>query len=275
MTDAGARSLEGRVAFITGAARGQGRSHAVRLASAGADIIAVDLCAPMAGVGYASATATDLEDTQRLVEKAGGRLVAVRADVRDLDQIAKAVAEGLDVFGRLDVVVANAGISTMNRVWEITPEQWADTIDTNLTGVWHTVKCTIPTMIDQAAGGSIIITSSTAGTKGLPFLGHYAASKHAVVGLMRTLANELGEYSIRVNTIHPTSVDTPMGHDPEMESFIDAHPKLSSVLRNGNALPVSQLDPNDVSEAVLWLAGSGSRYVTGAVIPVDAGFGGK
>lgn len=269
------RELQGKVALITGAARGQGRSHALRLAAAGAYIIAVDLCGPMRGVGYPSATVADLAETQRLVEKAGGQIHARQADVRDLRQMEAVVSDGLKVFGRLDIVVANAGLCTMNRLWEITPEQWADTIDTNLTGVWHTVRCAIPSMIKQSAGGSIILISSTAGTRGLPFLGHYSASKHAVIGLMRTLANELGEFFIRANAISPTGVDTAMGHDPEMERFMDTYPVLAPVLRGGNALPVPRIDPGDVSDAVLWLAGPGSQYVTGAVIPVDAGFDGR
>lgn len=266
------QELQGKVALITGAARGQGRCHAERLAAAGADIIAVDLCGPMQGVGYSSATAADLEETQRLVEKAGGRILARQADVRDLQQMEVAVSDGLETFGRLDIVVANAGVCTMNRVWELTPAQWTDTIDTNLTGVWHTVRCAIPPMIEQAGGGSVIMISSTAGTRGLPFLGHYSASKHAVIGLMRSLANELGEYFIRANTINPTGVDTAMGHDPEMERFMELFPALSSVLRGGNALPIPRLEPGDVSDAVLWLAGPASKYVTGAVIPVDAGY---
>lgn len=269
------QELQGQVALITGAARGQGRSHAVRLAAAGADILAVDLCGPMQGVGYPSATATDLDETQRLVEEAGGRILARQADVRDFQEMEAAVAEGLKAFGHIDIVVANAGLCTMNRVWELTPEQWTDTINTNLTGVWHTVKCAVPPMIERAAGGSIILTASTAGTRGLPFLGHYTASKHGVIGLMRTLANELGEFFIRANAISPTSVDTAMGHDPEMERFMARFPDLSSVLRGGNALPVPRIAPGDVSDAVLWLAGPGSRYVTGAVIPVDAGFDGR
>ena len=264
--------LTGKVALITGAARGQGRSHAARLAAAGADIIALDLCAPLAGVGYSSATPADLEETVRLVRDAGRRILARQADVRDLAQMQAAVAEGLQTLGRIDIVVANAGICTMNRVWELTPEQWTDTIETNLTGVWHTVKCAIPPMIEQGDGGSVVITSSTAGTRGLPFLGHYSATKHAVIGLMRTLANELGEYFIRVNTINPTGVDTAMGRDPEMERFIEQYPALSTVLRGGNAIPIPRVEPGDVSDAVLWLASSSSRYVTGTVLPVDAGY---
>ncbi len=270
--DRESRELEGKVAVVTGAARGQGRSHAQRLAAAGADIIALDLCGPMQGVGYSSATPADLEETERLVEEAGGRIVARPADVRDLQQVESAVSAGLAEFGRLDIVVANAGICTMNRVWELSPEQWNDTIHTNLTGVWHTVRCTIPPMIEQGEGGSIILTSSTAGTRGLPFLGHYSASKHGVIGLMRTLANELGEYFIRANTINPTGVDTAMGHDLAMEHFMKQFPSLAPVLRGGNALPIPWVQPGDVSDAVLWLAGPASRYVTGAVMPVDAGY---
>ena len=268
-------ALEGQVALVTGAARGQGRSHAVRLASAGADIIAVDLCGPMYGVGYSSATLDDLAETKRQVEEAGQRILARQADVRSLQDMEAAVADGISAFGHLDVVVANAGVCTYNRMWEITPEEWQDTIATNLTGVWNTLRCAIPPMIERGVGGSIIITSSTAGTKGLPFLGHYAATKHGVVGLMRTLANELGEYSIRVNTVHPTSVDSPMGNDPVVERLLDRYPYMAQVFKTGHALPVHQLAPSEVSNAVLWLAGPDSRYVTGATIMVDAGFLGR
>jgi len=263
--------LTGKVAFITGAARGQGRSHAITLAAAGADIIALDLCSEMDGVSYPSACPDDLAETTRAVEALGRRIVARQADVRSLVEVQNALNCGLERFERVDIVVANAGLCTMNRVWEITAQQWDDTIATNLTGVWHTVKAAVPTMIAAGNGGSIIFTSSTAGTKGLPFLGHYVATKHAVVGLMRTLANELGEHSIRVNTIHPTGVDTPMGHDPSMERFMANFPSLAGVLRSGHVLPVARVDATDVSDAVRWLAGPGARFVTGAALPIDAG----
>jgi SDR family mycofactocin-dependent oxidoreductase len=272
--------VQGKVAFITGAARGQGRAHAVKLAREGADIIATDLCADevasVAGMLPLGSEA-DLAETGRLVKEAGGRVVTRKADVRDLAELQRAVEEGAAELGRLDVVVANAGIVTFAPTWELTEQQWRDMIDINLTGVFHTAKATVPHLLDADEGGSIVFTSSVAGLKGMPNIGHYVAAKHGVVGLMRALANELGPHHIRVNTVNPTSVDTPLVHvdaayqvfaphleNPSREEVI---PAFSSI----NGIPVPWVDTEDVANAVLFLASEESRFVTGTTLTVDAG----
>lgn len=265
--------LEGKVAFITGAARGQGRSHAVALAKEGADIIAVDVCAdPTTGatLDYPAATEDDLAETERLVKAAGGNIVTSIADVRDQGALDDAVARGRQEFGGLHVVVANAAIASWSRFWEMPETKWQDTIDINLSGVWKTIKAAVPSMIDQGAGGSIILVSSVAGLKGLPAHAHYAAAKHGVVGLAKVAAIELGPFQIRVNTIHPWGVNTPMAAAPTPWEFISANPSYANSF--GSILPdpmVSQ--PEDISNAVVWLASDLSRCVTGIQLPVDMG----
>jgi SDR family mycofactocin-dependent oxidoreductase len=261
--------LDGKVAFITGIARGQGRSHAIRLASEGASVIGVDVCEQLVK-GYPGSTEEDLAETARLVEEQGGRIRATKADVRAFDQIATAVADGVDRFGRLDIVVANAGIFSFGRMWEITLEAWQDVIDVNLTGVFHTIKATVPTMIEQGQGGSIILISSVSGLKGTPFTGAYTAAKHGVTGLCRTLANELGEHKIRVNSIHPASVPTPMITDPALFELILEHSEtLAPIFMN--TLPYVDMPAESVSNMVAYLAGEESKYMTGAQIPIDFG----
>ncbi|HET6963870.1 MAG TPA: mycofactocin-coupled SDR family oxidoreductase [Acidimicrobiales bacterium] len=261
--------MDGKVAFITGAARGQGRAHAVRLASEGADIIGIDICAQLVK-GYPGATEADLDETVRLVEETGRQMVAVKADVRSFDEVSKAVSQGVERFGRLDIVVANAGIFSFARMWEIELEHWQDVIDVNLTGVFHTIKATVPTMIEQGEGGSIILTSSVSGLKGTPFTGAYTAAKHGVTGLCRTLANELGEYRIRVNSIHPAAVSTPMVTDPALFDLMQQHADtLAPIFMN--TLPYASMEPADVSAVVAYLASDDSRYTTGAHIPIDFG----
>ncbi|MEV0945145.1 mycofactocin-coupled SDR family oxidoreductase [Rhodococcus sp. NPDC049939] len=270
--------VEGKVAFITGAGRGQGRSHAVRLAEEGADIIAVDICENIETVThYSLATDQDLQETVAQVEALGRRIVAVKADVRDLVGLQKAFDTGIEQLGHVDIVVANAGIITYGQSWELTAQQWQDIIDVNLTGVFNTAKVAIPSMIDAGRGGAILLTSSVCGLKGTQGTGHYVAAKHAIVGLMRTMANELGPHSIRVNTIHPTNVDTVMLKNPgayamfspgEPEPTMDtAMPGLMSL----DALPTPWVDPTDISNAVLFLGSDEARYVTGVTFPVDAG----
>ena len=261
--------VEGKVAFVTGAARGQGRSHAIRLAEEGADIIAVDVPGDYDTVGYPMGTEADLAETVKAVEALDRRILATRADVRDLAALRSAVEDGVAQLGRLDVVCANAGICTVQTWDEVTPQVWQDTLDTNLTGVWNTFVVSVPHLI-AAGGGSIIATSSTAGIKGLPFLAPYVAAKHGVVGISRTMANELAKHKIRVNTVHPTGVDTPMvaglgGLDP----IINKEPELGPIFMN--TYPVEMVDPRDISNAVLWLASDESRYVTGLELTVDAG----
>jgi SDR family mycofactocin-dependent oxidoreductase len=261
--------VQGKVAFITGAARGQGRSHAIRLAEEGADIIAVDICRDYPTVGYSLATPADLAETVKAVEALDRRIVASQADVRDFGALRAAVDGGVAQLGRLDVVCANAGICTIQAWNEVTPAVWQDTLDTNLTGVWNTIVAAAPHLI-AAGGGSIICTSSTAGIKGLPFLAPYVAAKHGVVGIAKTMANELAQHQIRVNTVHPTGVDTPMaaglgGLDP----LIGSNANLGPIFMN--TLPVESVDPRDISNAVLFLASDESRYVTGLEFTVDAG----
>ena len=260
---------EGKVAFITGAGRGQGRSHAIRLAEEGADIIAVDVLEDYPTVRYAMSSRADLDETVRAVEALGRGIVAARADVRDAAALRAALDAGVAELGRLDIVCANAGIYTVQPWDQVTPQVWQDTIDTNLTGVWNTMAVAVPHLI-AAGGGSIIVTSSTAGLKGMPFLAPYVAAKHAVVGLCRSLANELAGHHIRVNTVHPAGVGTPMVTGQEtLEPFLRQSPELGAIF--ANSLPAGALDPRDVSNAVLWLASDEARYVTGAALTVDAG----
>jgi len=261
--------VAGKVAFITGAARGQGRAHAVRLAEEGADIIAIDICRDYDTVGYPLATEADLAETVKAVEALDRRIVATVADVRDAGALKAAVDDGVAQLGRLDIVSANAGICTIQSWDEVTPQVWQDTLDTNLTGVWNTMVVSVPHLI-AAGGGSIICTSSTAGIKGLPYLAPYVAAKHGVVGIARTMANELARHSIRVNTVHPTGVDTPMGHGlGGLEPLINRDPNLGPIYMN--TLPVETVDPRDISNAVLFLASDEARYVTGLEFTVDAG----
>jgi SDR family mycofactocin-dependent oxidoreductase len=273
--------VEGKVAFITGAARGQGRSHALRLAEEGADIIAVDIAEDIASVRrfYPGATEADLAETVKEVEALDRRIVATKADVRDYAALKTALDEGVAQLGHLDIVSANAGIFIFGEQTHLVSEgDWQDVIDINLTGVWHTAKAAVPHLIEQGTGGSIIITSSTAGLKGTPNVAQYTASKHAVVGLMRTLALELAPHMIRVNSVHPTGVDTIMiQNDATRKLFLPdvADPtreEAAEAFQATNVLPVPWVEPRDISNAVLWLASDEARYVTGVTLPVDAGY---
>lgn len=271
------RSLEGRVAFITGVARGQGRSHAVRLAQQGANIIGIDICADIAANHYPMASRAELGETVELVESAGGKMLATVADVREFDQVKAAVDAGVEQFGRLDIVLANAGISPVGfRELSVEEElaQWKAAIGVNLDGAYHAAFASIPHLIAGNRGGSIIFTSSTAGLKGFGGMQGgglaYAASKHGIVGLMRTLANALAPMSIRVNTIHPTAVNTMMAVNPAMTAFLENYPGGGPHLQN--PMPVGMLEPEDVSAAVAFLVSDEAKYVTGVAFPVDAGF---
>jgi SDR family mycofactocin-dependent oxidoreductase len=262
-------SLEGKVAFVTGAARGQGRSHAVRLADAGADIIAVDICQPLEGVAYPPSSEDELAETVRQVESTGRAIVAGVVDVRDHDALTKLVTDGVARLGHLDVVVANAGICTMQSWDEITPAMWDQTIGINLTGTWNTCAASIPHLI-AAGGGSVVLISSVAGLKGQPLLLPYVAAKHGVVGIMRGLANELARYQIRVNTVHPTGVNTVMTGDfGDGMARVQADFTIGSIFMN--SLPVELIEPDDVSNAVVFLASDDARYITGLTMTVDAG----
>jgi SDR family mycofactocin-dependent oxidoreductase len=271
--------MRGKVAFVTGAARGMGRSHAIRLAEEGADIIALDICDDIDTVRrfYPGATTADLDETARLVEATGAGIVAVRADVRDLAAVEAALSKGLSQFGRLDTVVANAGIFNSARpAHKVSPAAWADIVGVNLTGVWHTCRAATPHLIER--GGSMILISSTAGLKGTPHAGPYSATKHGVVGLMRSIALELGQYGIRVNTVHPTGVATDMIHNQAaFKLFLPDVPEptleqAAAAFQATNVLPVPWVEPIDVSHAVLYLASDEARYVTGTELRVDAGY---
>ena len=264
--------LDGKVAFITGAARGQGRSHAIRLASEGADIIAVDLCAGFETIKYRPATPEDLDETARLVGKEGRRVVARQADVRDMAGLQAAFDEGVAELGRVDIVVANAGVLNVGWSWEMSDEQWSEVIDVNLTGVWHSAKAAIPTLIAQGQGGSIIMISSTAGLYGQPFTVSYTAAKHGVVGVATCMANELAEHNIRVNTIHPTGVRTEMVTEPDLQGIIASRAEtLGPVFMNSINLPAGFMEPEDVSNIVAFLAPDESRSMTGSQVRADLG----
>lgn len=277
--------LEGKVALVTGAARGQGRSHAVRLAEAGADIIAVDLCAQPETVSYAGSTPADLAETVAMVEALDRRIVGAEADVADRETLFTVVKEGIAELGGIDIACANAGI------WSTVPDPegggldpariWQETIDINLTGVWNTIDAVAPAMIESGRGGAIVLTSSTAGIKAMNTIGGigsqsqvgqvaYTAAKHAVVGLMRSYALELAPHNIRVNTVHPTGVATPMIQNRVVEGFFEEHSELAELV--SNPIPIDVVEPRDISEAVLYLVSDSGRFVTGATLPVDAGY---
>ncbi|WP_330257665.1 mycofactocin-coupled SDR family oxidoreductase [Nocardia sp. NBC_00565] len=270
--------VEGKVAFITGAARGQGRSHAVRLAQEGADIIAIDVCKQLDRVPFPMPTSEDLATTADLVKAEGRRVVTAEVDVRDYAAMKAAVDSGVEQLGRLDIIVANAGLANEGgQLVDLEEDLWEDMIGVNLGGVWKSVKAAVPHMIAAGRGGSIILTSSVGGLKAYPQVGHYVAAKHGVVGLMRTFAVELGQHSIRVNSVHPTHVNTPMLLNegtfklfrPDLEN---PGPKdLEPICQMFHTLPVPWVEPIDISNAVLYLASDESRYVTGVPLPIDAG----
>jgi SDR family mycofactocin-dependent oxidoreductase len=270
-------SLDGKVAFITGVARGQGRSHAVRLAADGAAIIGVDICTDISSNGYPMASREELDETVALVEAEGGKMLGSVADVRDFHALKAALNAGVEQFGRLDIVLANAGIAAM-AFRELTDdedlEMWTDVLNVNLVGSYHAAKAAIPHLIAGGQGGCIIFTSSTAGLRGFGGLQGgglgYAASKHGLVGLMRTLANALAPHSIRVNTVHPTAVNTMMAVNPAMVSFLENYPDGGPHLQN--PMPVELLEPEDISAAIAYLVSDAAKYVTGVTFPVDAGF---
>jgi SDR family mycofactocin-dependent oxidoreductase len=240
------------------------------MAEEGADIIAIDACAPVADNAYAPATLEDLEETVQLVRRTGRRILARRADVRDYDTLEEVCKEGSAELGGLHVVVANAGISNWCRFWEMPESQWQTMIDINLTGAWHTLKAAAPIMIEQGQGGSMILVSSVAGLKSLPAQAHYSAAKHGLVGLCKSAAIELGPYGIRVNSIHPWGVDTHMTQDAVLWGLLEQHPTFNASF--GSILPSPEIaQPSDIADAVLWLAGDDSKLTTGAQIPLDMG----
>ncbi len=269
--------VAGKVAFITGAARGQGREHAIRLAEEGADIIAVDVCGEIDGVPYPGATEADLDETAALVEKLDRRIVTAKADVRDVEALGKALQQGVDELGRPDIVVANAGISGSPAPAAMIEEAaWRTMLDINITGVWHTIKVAVPHMSD-GRGGSIILVSSMLGLRGGGYMAHYASAKHAVVGLMNSLANELAPQWIRVNSIHPGNILTPMIDNDQFRRTLRpdlAEPTMADageIIGHFHLLPVPYFEARAVSNAVLFLASDEAKYITGAALPVDAG----
>jgi (+)-trans-carveol dehydrogenase len=270
--------VAGKVGFITGAARGQGRSHAIRLAEEGADIIAADLCEQVASVGYPLATPQDLDETARRVTELGRRVVTVTADVRDYPGLAKALDDAVAQLGRLDIVSANAGILSHGTADALGDASWQDMIDINLTGVWHTAKAAVPHLLAGGRGGSIVLTSSAVVMKGTPNHAHYVSAKHGIVGLTRTMARELAPHWIRVNALHPGNVDTAMVRNPETLRLF--RPDLenptvedvAAVFQAHNTLPVPWVESADISNALLFLASDEARYITGVSLPVDAGY---
>ena len=265
-------TLQGRVAFITGAARGQGRAHAARLAREGADIIALDICAPVSdSISYEPATPEDLADTVRAVEAEGRKVLAREVDIRDDAAVRQLLSDGVEQFGRLDIMVANAGVLSWGRIWELSDEHWNTVIDVNLTGTFHTLRAAIPAMIEAGNGGSIVVVSSSAGLKATPGNGHYSASKHGLTGLTNSLAIELSEFGIRVNSIHPYSVQTPMIEPDLMMQVFAKHPHYIHSFGPMLLQPKGFMDAAEVSDVVAWLAGDGSGTLTGAQIPVDKG----
>lgn len=275
-----AGQLAGRVAFVTGAARGQGRAHAVRLAAEGADLILIDICGPVdPSVPYAAATPEDLAQTVAEAESLGSKVLHRQVDVRDDAAVSQVVNDGVEQFGRLDIVVANAGVLSWGRLWELSSDQWKTVIDTNLTGTWHTIRAAVPAMIAAGNGGSIIIVSSSAGIKASPGNGHYAASKFGLTALTNSLALEAGEYGIRVNSIHPYSVATPMIENDSMLGILQKHPNYLHAFAPMPYQPVPKGDSqrsdfmtaDDVADVVVWLAGDGSGNLSGSQINIDRG----
>ncbi len=270
--------FEGKVAFITGAARGQGRMHAQRFAEEGADVVISDACTAIPAAGYEMPSVEDLEETAQLVRDLDRRVISRQLDVRDLASLESLVDEVRREFGRIDVVAANAGIASYGGALDVTEEKWREVIDINMTGVWHTVRATVPLMIEGGRGGAVVLTSSSAGAIGLPGLVHYVAAKHGVVGMTKALANEFGQHSIRVNAVLPGTVNTPMAanestyrlfrpdlEDPQAEDVAD-------IMKGLLLLPIQWLEPIDISNAVVWLSSDQARYVTGVALPVDAGY---
>lgn len=269
--------LAGKVALITGAARGIGRAQAVRFAQEGADIVALDVCGPVDTVITPHSTPADLDTTASLVSEAGGRVHTEIVDVRDLAGMQSAADRGVHRFGGLDVVCATAGVTSRGMAVDLDENAWRTMLDVNLTGVWHTCRATAPHLIERGAG-AMILTSSIAGLRGLVGVAHYTAAKHGVIGLMRSLANELAPHHVRVNCVNPTNVDTPMIHNDVVSSAfrpdLDRPPtraEFAEAARPMNMLAVPWVDAVDVANAALFLASDEARYITAIVLPVDAG----
>lgn len=272
--------LDGKVAMISGVARGQGRAHALRLAADGAKIIGFDACRQIEGVPFDMGTTDDLAETEHLVRETGGQIVTSRADVREPQEITAALDAGVDEFGRVDIVVANAGTGQpFLKAWEIPDESFVTVVMINLVGAWRTMAAAVPRMIEQGDGGSLVVTGSGASLKGLPNLAGYVASKHGVIGLVRTMARELGPHQVRVNAVLPGNTHTDMFDNDAMRSLFvpGAEPptdeEFLSRASGGTPLGIPYVEPEDIAEAVAWLVNPASRYVTGTFLPVDGGSG--
>jgi len=281
-----AGQFDGKVVFVTGAARGQGRSHAVRFAEQGADVIAFDLCDQVDSVAYAMATPEDLDETVNLVDKTGRRIVAEQGDVRDFERLTDVVAAGVAEFGRLDFVLANAGIFPAAGPQRLDMAAFVDAIDINLKGVYFTIEAALPAMLRHGDGGAIVITSSAAGFKSVstgfgmmtPGAAGYTASKHGVIGVMRHYASSLAEKNIRVNSVHPTHVRTPMLHNegtfklfrPDLEN--PGPDDMAPICQMFHTLPIPWVEAEDISNAVLFLASDEARYITGSELVIDGGY---
>ena len=269
--------LAGKVALITGAARGIGRAQSVRFAEEGADVIALDVCAAIETVVVPAATTDDLAETARLVEAAGGRIVTEVVDVRDADGMRAAADSGASRLGGLDIVCATAGITSRGMATELDERTWQTMLDVNLSGVWRTCKVAVPHLVARGSG-AVVLVSSIAGLRGLVGVAHYTAAKHGVVGLMRSLAQELAPQHIRVNSVHPTNVDTPMIQNAAVSSAfrpdldrVPTRAEFAEAARSMNMLDVPWIDPVDVANASLFLASDEARYITAVALPVDAG----
>jgi SDR family mycofactocin-dependent oxidoreductase len=271
--------VDGKVALVTGAGRGQGRSHALRLAAEGADVIAVDIAANnVETISYALASEDELDSTVKEVQAMGRRAVKAVADVRSLSELQQAADTGISELGKIDIVCANAGIGSWAVAWEMTEQQWKDMIDINLTGVFNTVRAALPSMVERGEGGSVVLTSSTAGLRAYANTAHYTAAKHGVIGLMKVLAQEAGPHRIRVNAVCPTTVRTPLViNDSTFELFAPhlENPTEDDVrepFESLNILPgVAWIEPGDVSDAVVFLCSDAAKFITGVALPIDAG----
>ena len=270
------KSLEGKVALVTGAARGQGRAHSVRLAREGASVVAVDICRQIDTVAYPMGSTRDLEVTANLVLEEGAEVLTFETDVRDYEGLVAATTKAVDLWGRLDIVVANAAIVSLGEPSPASEiDRWRDIVDVNLTGAWYTARAAIPHILEGGRGGSIVFISSVAGLRGLGAWESgggpaYSASKHGLTGLMQSLAADLGPHSIRVNSLHPSGVSTPMVDNEVIRQFLAS--QSGSSMRRGNALPIASLEPTAISDALMWLVSDAAQYVTGVSLPVDAGY---
>lgn len=279
MTGTWPRRFDGKVAFITGLGRGQGRRHAIDFAREGANVVGLDVLEDITSSNQPASTRADLDETIRLVEEAGGKIVALKGDVRDFDAVQETVAAGVEAFGRLDVVVGNAGITPgdLKPFWELKELSWRETIDVNLTGLFHTVKAAAPAMIEAGNGGAMVLTGSISGGKGWANMAHYCSTKFGLIGLMRVMAIELAPYGIRANVVSPTNVDTQMFMNPVIKKLFAPHldnpprDEWREVTKHMHLLDIGWVQPEDISAAVRWISSDEARYVTGTTLPVNGG----